>query len=314
MSTPIKKVILVGASGNLGPHILSALLASSFTVTLLTRPTSTFPHPPSIPVLRASYKDLAALKTAFTGQDAVVCALGFEGYKDQLLMINAAKEAGVKRFVPSEFGDVPRGKWEAGNEWEELLKVKREVMEYLIEKTRQKEGEEEGMTWSAVACGIFFDWSLTTFPTLGFDLKKRTATLYDTGHTPISGTTIAAIGTSVAHILLNPSLFTNKFVKIASLVTTQCDMLATFESITGQKWEVQHMGTKDVLERGKAKLAMGDFVEGFLDILIVHLFEKGVEGREVTTVQGSDNEAVGVEGEDLETVLRKCLETVGRAE
>jgi len=45
--------------------------------------------------------DLAEL---LKGVDAVVCAYGGAALGEQYKLLEAAKKAGVKRFVPSEFG------------------------------------------------------------------------------------------------------------------------------------------------------------------------------------------------------------------
>jgi len=50
-------------------------------------------------------KDWAEL---LKGVDAVVSAYGGEGMREQYKLLEAAKKAGVKRFIPSEFGCDPR--------------------------------------------------------------------------------------------------------------------------------------------------------------------------------------------------------------
>ena len=57
-------------------------------------------------------------------------------------------------------------------------------------------------------------------------------------------------------------------------------MLAAFEEITGQAWEVKYVKTKDLLVQAKEKLAKGDFIEAFLRVLTVQLFEGGA-GRTI---------------------------------
>lgn len=52
-------------------------------------------------------------------------------------------------------------------------------------------------------------------------------------------------------------------------------MLAAFEEITGQAWEVKYVKTRDLLAQAKEKLAKGDFIEAFLRVLTVQLFEGG---------------------------------------
>jgi hypothetical protein len=54
-----------------------------------------------------------SLKKAFTGVDVVVSTISGGGFAVQGNLLTAAKEAGVKRFVPSEFGvDITKSKYE----------------------------------------------------------------------------------------------------------------------------------------------------------------------------------------------------------
>ncbi len=65
-------------------------------------------------------------------------------------MVDAAARAGVKRFMPSEMGS------NTGDaDFRDLapaLGGKREVVERLIEK------EKDGLTWTGLVTGGFFDW------------------------------------------------------------------------------------------------------------------------------------------------------------
>ena len=64
------------------------------------------------------------------------------------------------------------------------------------------------------------------------------------------------------------------------------------------------------MAQAKEKLAKGDFIEAFLRVLTVQLFEGGV-GRTVVMRVESDNELLGVTKDDLGEVLRGALSTVG---
>jgi uncharacterized protein YbjT (DUF2867 family) len=55
MSGEIKNVIVFGASGNVGQLIVSSLVAANFTVSALTRSTSTATFPPRVSVHRTDY-------------------------------------------------------------------------------------------------------------------------------------------------------------------------------------------------------------------------------------------------------------------
>jgi hypothetical protein len=57
----------------------------------------------SVNVIKTDYTK-PSLVNALKGQDAVVSFLGFAGIAKQPELLEAAEEAGVKRFIPSEFG------------------------------------------------------------------------------------------------------------------------------------------------------------------------------------------------------------------
>ncbi len=95
------------ASGNIGQVILSGLVADShFTFSVLSRANSSATFPSEVNVIKADYSDKNALVKALTGQDVVISAVGGEGLivNSDKILIEAALEAGVKWFMPSEYG------------------------------------------------------------------------------------------------------------------------------------------------------------------------------------------------------------------
>jgi putative NADH-flavin reductase len=132
--SPIK-VLLVGASGETGSSILNGLLEDGNFVRLL----SIYPHQTHLTIcfsqdvtalvraesastsklcerdLRIVEADLLGpqerLVQMLTGIDVVISAIHYANNNDQIPLATAAKEAGVKRFVPCGFITVapPRG-------------------------------------------------------------------------------------------------------------------------------------------------------------------------------------------------------------
>ena len=104
-------ILLFGAGGtNIGQHVLQALVSDgAFNVTVLARESSRTQFPKSVDVIRITddfpYQDIVA---ALKGQDVVVCTTGFSADVIQYRLIDAVIEAGVKRFIPSEWGMVGR--------------------------------------------------------------------------------------------------------------------------------------------------------------------------------------------------------------
>jgi uncharacterized protein YbjT (DUF2867 family) len=104
-------VLIAGATGDLGRRIVRALLQHDVRLRVLTRPGSTtaaalFGGDERIEVVVADYADPAALRTAVTGVDVVVSAVS--GVRPvivdaQRALLAAAVEAGVPRFIPSDY-------------------------------------------------------------------------------------------------------------------------------------------------------------------------------------------------------------------
>eukprot|EP01112_Ceratiomyxa_fruticulosa_P011421 TRINITY_DN3097_c0_g1_i10.p2 TRINITY_DN3097_c0_g1~~TRINITY_DN3097_c0_g1_i10.p2 ORF type:complete len:185 (+),score=44.98 TRINITY_DN3097_c0_g1_i10:873-1427(+) len=103
------KVAIVGSTGNLGPSIVNALLHHKFEVTAVTFNNPEDPKyndlkSKGVKVVHANIDDKATLVHAFHGIDAVVSTVGGALFAKQNALVDAAIEAKVKRFIPSEFG------------------------------------------------------------------------------------------------------------------------------------------------------------------------------------------------------------------
>lgn len=156
MTNPVCK-----SGGSLGSVLLRTLLSEpSFTVTVLVRQSSkaraSIPSTAKVINIDDSYpqEDLAK---AFQGQDAIVNAITSFSVADQLKFIDAAVTAGVKRYVPSEYGLDNNNP--VAQELSSVFKDKGLVQDYL----RQK--ESTGLSWTAIACGMWIGW-YTSLPLL----------------------------------------------------------------------------------------------------------------------------------------------------
>ena len=152
MTSAIKNVLLIGAGGHLGPAVLSAFVADSrFKVSILARDSSKSTFPPDVKIHHISddYPE-AELLAVFQGQDAVISTIATAGVALQKTFIDAAIKAGVKRFVPSEFGGDTLNE-KAVAVIPQYFKAKVETVEHL--KTKEK----EGLTWTAFVTGPIFD-------------------------------------------------------------------------------------------------------------------------------------------------------------
>lgn len=92
----------------------------------------------------------ASLVAAFKGQDAVVSTISTSSLTEQKRVIDAAVEAGVKRFIPSEFGWDTSG--DVAMEIAPCMVMKKDPVAYLREK------ERTGMSWTSICNGLWVDW------------------------------------------------------------------------------------------------------------------------------------------------------------
>jgi saccharopine dehydrogenase-like NADP-dependent oxidoreductase len=103
-----------------------------------------------VKVLRISVDDTAKLVEALTGQDAVFSLVSGHAIVDQHKTIDAAVTAGVKWFVPSEFGHNTTD--------ERILKFLPKFSDKIKVVDDLKSREKDGLSWVSVITALFFDW------------------------------------------------------------------------------------------------------------------------------------------------------------
>ncbi|KAL1847891.1 hypothetical protein Plec18167_004855 [Paecilomyces lecythidis] len=249
----IKNVALIGAGGNLGPAILKGLTTSphNYNVSVLSRQESSYKAPEGVTLIKTDYSP-ASLVSALKGQDAVVSAITTTAVLEQKKIIDAAIAAGVKRFVPSEYG------CDTSNpvtlERVPPLNFKNQIREYL-------ESKQDQIAWTAIYTGPFFDWGLKV-GFLGYNIPEASATLFSAyKDVPFSTSTLEFIGRAIAQAL-SPSIApktANQRLRVRSFTTTQTQILAALEKASGKKWTVQETDLDARVKDAQDKLAKSDF-------------------------------------------------------
>jgi uncharacterized protein YbjT (DUF2867 family) len=151
-----KNALLTGPSGYLGSALLKSLLAQpKLSVTALARNSSTaLESLRTTPNLRVITIDDSypkeALVEAFRGQDVVLSGVGSLDIPEQYRMVDAAAEAGVKRFVPSEYGLNNANK--KAQALTDVFGDKAKITDYI--QTQEK----QGLTWHSFAVGMWIAW------------------------------------------------------------------------------------------------------------------------------------------------------------
>lgn len=100
-------------------------------------------------VIKTEYT-LDPLTKALKGKDAVLCLLDPSALSAESIVIDAAVNAGVEWFIPSEFGHNTADKRVLSTL--PLLKGKANIIGKLESK------KDAGLKWVGVVTGLFFDW------------------------------------------------------------------------------------------------------------------------------------------------------------
>ncbi len=236
---------LTQATGNLGPAILKGLLNAGFKVTVLTRGSSTHSFPPSVTAVSVDYDSLDSLTNALQGQEALISTLASAALATQLLLVEAAAKAHVKRFIPSEFGS------DTLNEKTGNLPVFKDKIR--VQDALKKEAASGGMTYTLICSGPFLDWGIM----VGFlmNLKEKSITLFDGGDRVFSTTSLPNLARAVASVLTHLEQTKNRAVYVQDTATTMNKLAAMGKKAVGADgWKENIVSVDELVEQGWAEL------------------------------------------------------------
>lgn len=217
------------------------------------------------------------------GQDAVVSVLSREATLLQLSLIDAAVTAGVKRFVPSEFG----GNLQNPNS-RQLLNYKKKVQ---VEEYLEKKSKTHGITYTYIYNNVFLDWAIETRILL--NLKDAHIYLYDGGERQVSMITMPTAAQAVVSVLLHSEETKNRPVCIHEAFLSQKQLLAYAKEVApDREWREEYVDLQE-LERK----AMEQQKPGVPNMSIFHAFAvKGGFGEGFgNQFSEADNKLLGIQ-------------------
>ncbi|PGH15689.1 hypothetical protein AJ79_02283 [Helicocarpus griseus UAMH5409] len=303
MSRDIRNIIVVGG-GHVGSAIITGLLNSphEYSVSVLSREASSYTPPAGTTRIKTDYTHESLVK-ALMEQDAVVSAISGHALLEQIKVIDAAIEAGVRRFVPSEFGGDTR------NEHSRIkvpyFALKYQVLEYL----QQKQGQIE---WTAFFSGPFLDETLKN-GILGFSIPTKTATQWDPKYASAkySASRLSFVASAVAQSL-SPALLSqtaNQYLAVRDATVSPELLLAALEKTTGTKWTRNVVDMDEVFREGEARVAGGDIM-GVVPMIVGNLLD-GASGNDFDEGGIVSNGLLGIEGVGLEEIVEGAVREVG---
>lgn len=233
-------VLVAGSTGMLGSKIVSALLdKDNIDVRAMVRSIddSNEENRKKINAMKAKGATIVegdvmqpeTLLPSCAGVDVVVSAIGNSDVTvpGQKNLIDAAKQQGVKRFIPSDFS-VDYRKLDYGDN--DNLDKRKEVFEYL---------QHSGLEYTLVLNGAFMD--MIAYMPL-FDLEHQTFQYWGDGETPLDFTTTDDTAKYVAEAVSDPGL-ANTALEVAGDTLTSKQLKATYEGATGTKLTEKSLGS-----------------------------------------------------------------------
>jgi hypothetical protein len=263
--------ILQAGGTNVGHHLVKALAAKPdlFTVSILARKSSKSTFPAGVQV---KYVDDALphdqLVAALQGQDALISAIGSGALALEEKLIDAAADAHVKRFFPSEYGMDNTDP--SARALVPFIDAKGAVIEYLVAR-------QSRLTWTAVPTGLWLDWSLNpAIAFAGINIRDRTAALWQRGEHRMSWSTLPWVAEGIAQILLAPPERTaNKIVPLHGFTATQNDVVALLEQVQGVKYAVSYLDDDAIVAAARQKWDENKDFMAALDLLKAAIFRDG---------------------------------------
>ena len=274
--SPIRTVALIGASGHLGAGLLP-LLRQHYIVTIISRVSSKAEFQQDERLKVARIQDdypVDELTTAFQDIDAVVCAITPTGSSAQFNIIDASIAAGVKHYIPAEFG------------LDTNDPMKKRILPALLPKIQVLDrlrslGPDAGLSWTGIATGLFLDWGLK-IGFLHYDLAHQKAEILGDGDTEFSATNVPDIAQAVHGVLQQyDTVYRNKYIFVQTLLTSQNKLLEALQRVTGKQWDVSYISDEKFLEGAKQKKEEGRMNEERYDqIFRLGVLHSNFEGKE----------------------------------
>jgi hypothetical protein len=228
-----------------------------------------------------------------------VSAIGTKFVDDQKTIIDAAVEAGVKFFMPSEFGlanthpllqrDFP------------IFADKNRIQAHL-EGYRQ----QGKIDYALLFVGLWLDWGIQGFI---LDVKNKTVGLWDGGERPISMTTMASIGKAVVGVL-EGKVKGKREVRVKDINIPQKRLYELAAEVVGKdRWQVKTVDTARVAAVASEKLRQGTAT---LDDIYAFVYRASTAEQygQPWKPEEDDSESIGLRiwtEDDVRDLIRKVV-------
>ncbi|KAL4968084.1 uncharacterized protein BDV14DRAFT_197316 [Aspergillus stella-maris] len=238
------KIAIIGATGETGRSVVNGLLNAedNFEITALIRP-------PSLPkrgvqdlksrgvkVLPVDLNEIShnVLVGNLKGTDVVISTIHYQSLSDEIVLVNAAKDARVARYVPCFWATV------AARGVMGLRDAKEEILDH-VQRLR--------LPYTAIDVGWWYQISLPPVPSGKLDYAlmapQSTYSIFGDGDNPSAMTDLRDIGLYVAKIIGDERTI-NQRVLAATETWTQNEIAGIVERVTEEEVAVTKVPDADI--------------------------------------------------------------------
>lgn len=223
------RILVVGATGHLGRELVKACPQQGHEAHALVRP-ATRKDPEKMQLLQGAtlhegdLTDYDSLLRACRSADIVISAVGGLQIGDEGALVKAVKEAGVQRFVPSDFGLDPAA---AGPGSCVLFDAKAAV---------QASVKAAGIPYTFIHSNAFFTYwafSLGDLTRLGGKLPPEEVSVYGDGNVVGALTSVPDVAAVTVRAVSDPRV-RNKEIRITANTITQNFLIALWQTASGR--------------------------------------------------------------------------------
>ncbi|KAJ2956496.1 hypothetical protein NQZ79_g7662 [Umbelopsis isabellina] len=247
------QTIALAGAGGIGSHIVDAILQDgNFKLIVLSRGTNEKLTNRGVTVRTVDYSSVPSLTEALKGTDVVIsCVFKLPPDSEvQHNLLRAAEANGVKRFIPSEFGQDVQ-KFEGGMDFVEFKRRFRKVL-----------FEQDKIEYTCICTSTFMDYILPKNDrkylgkehTSPVDFETMNAIIPGDGNNPVTLTWADDVGRAIVW-LLNDSRPWPKYAYVKGTVTSWNELLKWGEQAIGKKFEVQRIPMATLLKNAEVAKA-----------------------------------------------------------
>lgn len=265
-------VVLVGANGTVGPYTIQALLSPTFRdlyslpIRIVTRDAAkaaavaeSFSETDSdLAFYTADIESGEGLDKAFDGADVVVNLLG--SGLSHAKVPDAAKAAGIKLYLPSEYGsNIP-----TCGEYQDLFKIKTDALAYA---------QGLGLKTVSIDTGAFAEWVLTIPPLAGVNFPSEGQILYfGDVDTKFTVTSLVDLGNTIASVVSkDPATLPERVVVKSDFISAQT-IHDVYLKVTGKDLKLDGQPLEAITDKAlkivrEGPRSMEDFVVGLRGLM-----------------------------------------------